>query len=63
MYDYGTLKPVKAILIRGGGRGRIMEGWSKLGYIVHVHGKITTKPLWNYYILIRVFKNKEKEKY
>jgi hypothetical protein len=37
MYEYGTLKPVKVILRRGGERGRIMEGMNQAWvYCTHI---------------------------
>jgi hypothetical protein len=32
MNEYGTLKPVKVILRRGRGRGRIIVGMNQTGY-------------------------------
>jgi hypothetical protein len=55
VYEYRTLKPIEVILRRGGGRGRIMEGMNQMGHTAHIHGNVTMNPLYNKYILIKMF--------
>jgi hypothetical protein len=56
-YEYGILKPAQAILTRGRGRGRIVEGMNQMGYNICIYVKVTKNPLYNYYILIKMLKN------
>jgi hypothetical protein len=55
MYKYITLKPVKAVLRgeREENSGRTIS--CKPGHIAHMYENVTTKPLSNYYTLIKMF--------
>jgi hypothetical protein len=55
MYEYGTLKPVKVILSTRRGRGRTMEGWTKLDTLYAYIEMSQQNPMYTHYILIKCF--------
>jgi hypothetical protein len=54
MYKYGTLKLDQAIF-KNEVKGNV---WAKPEYLVHIYGNVKTNPLYNYYILVKMFKNR-----
>jgi hypothetical protein len=57
IYEYGALKCVKVTLRKEReGRGRRVEGMSQMG-VMYVYMEMSQQPLlYNYYILIKMFK-------
>jgi hypothetical protein len=57
MYEYGTLKSVKVILKGEGGRGRNNGGDEPNQGTLYAFMEMSQQnPLYNYYILIKIFK-------
>jgi hypothetical protein len=58
MYECGTLKPVEVISRRGVGEEREYGGNEpNQGVYIYIYINVTMKPLYNYHILIKTFKN------